>query len=107
MQNAKCHLLLHHPLCYIGKFLSHWKHLHPIRRLRDQPDISVRQQRPSARDKQVIFFSVQHYTLALFPTSLYLPATSDSVSKPEQKKLELRYYLILYIFRTRSIAILF
>lgn len=35
MQNAKCHLLLHQPLCYIGKFLSHWKHLHPIQRLRD------------------------------------------------------------------------
>lgn len=107
MRNVKCYLLLHHSLCYIGKFLSHWKHLHPIQRLRDQPDISVRQQWHSSQDKQVIFFSLQHFTMALFPTSVYLPATSDRVSKSEQKQSELRYYLILYIFRSRPTVILF
>lgn len=107
MQNATCHLLLHHPLCCIGEFLSHWKHLHPIQRLRDQPDVSVKQRWHSSQDKQVIFFSLQHFTMALFPTSVCLPAASDSVLKFEQKKSELKYYLILCIFRTRSIVILF
>lgn len=107
MQNAKRYLLLHHPLCCTGKFLLHQKHLHPIQRMRDQPSVSIRQQWHSSQDKQVIFFSLQHFMMALFPTIAYLPATSDSVSNFEPNKSELRYYLILYIFRTRSIVILF
>jgi len=55
----------------------------------------------------VIFFSLQHFTMALFPNSVYLPAATDSISKFEQKKSKLRSYLIRYIFRIRSILTLF
>lgn len=52
----------------------------------------------------MIFFSLQHFMVAMFPTTAYLPAASDSISNFEPNKSELRYYLILCIFRTRSIV---
>lgn len=107
MQNGKCYLLQHHPLCLTGKFLFHQKHLHAVQKIREQPDGYDRQQWHSSQDKQVIFFSLQHFMMALFPTTAYLPAASDSVSNFEPNKSELRYYLILCIFGTRSTVILF
>lgn len=73
--------------------------------MKDQPNVSVWQQWHSPQDKQVIFFSLQHFMMALFPTTAYLPAATYSISNFEPNKSELRYYPILFIFRT--IVILF
>lgn len=54
----------------------------------------------------MIFLGLQYFAMALLPASAYLPATSERALKLEQKKSELRYYLILYSLRTRSIVIL-